>query len=112
MYLNHLALLSEDLSLKAKDRQKMNSYLLQWCNGKLLLGCALFLDILKPATVLCKVLQDDELCGVAAIESIWKTQQHTLINLNKQVLLTFHRSSTFCLQCTILLENQLTRALT
>ena len=76
MYLNHLALLSEDSSLKAKDRQKMKGYLLQWCNGKLLLGCALFLDILKPAAVLCKVLQDGELCIVAAIESIWKTQRH------------------------------------
>ena len=41
-----------------------------------MLGCALFLDILKPAAVLCKVVQDDELCVVAAIESIWKTQRH------------------------------------
>ena len=86
VYLNHLALLSEDSSLKAKDRQKMKGYLLQWCKGKLLLGCALFLDILKPAAVLCKVLQDDELCVVAAIESISGRPSGTWINLNKQAL--------------------------
>ena len=41
----------------------------------MLFGCALFHDLLKPAAILCKVLHDDEVCIVGAIEAILKTNR-------------------------------------
>ena len=38
-----------------------------------MLGCAFFVDVLKPASVLCKVFQDAEICQYQAIESLMKT---------------------------------------
>ena len=46
--------------------------MLKWQNAKMLLGCAYFHDILKPASILCKKLQADEVCIVQAIEAILK----------------------------------------
>ena len=39
------------------------------------MGCALFHDLLKPAGILCKVLQDEEICVVSAIEAVLKTNK-------------------------------------
>ena len=50
-------------------------YLLKWWETKLVIGCALFHDILKPAARMCKALQDDEVCIVGAIEAVLKTVQ-------------------------------------
>ena len=41
----------------------------------MLLGCALFHYLLKPAAILCKVLQQDDVCVVEAIEAILKTSK-------------------------------------
>ena len=41
----------------------------------MLLGCAYFHDLLKPASILCKELQADEVCIVTAIEVILKTSK-------------------------------------
>ena len=41
----------------------------------LLLGCACFHYPLKPSAILCKVLQDDELCVLCAIEAVLKTKK-------------------------------------
>ena len=41
---------------------------------KVLLGCALFHDILKPSAILCKYFQANELSVVSAIESILKSR--------------------------------------
>ena len=38
-------------------------------------GCALFHDLLKPAAILCKVLQQDDVCVVEAIEAILNTSK-------------------------------------
>ena len=57
-YIAHLTVLIEDSSTKAADKQKLRG---QWCDSKVLLGCVLFHDILKPTANLCKVLQEDEI---------------------------------------------------
>ena len=72
-YLSHLAILSEDHAVRSTDRQKLKGYLLQWRKAKMLYGCALFHDLMKPAAVLCKALQDDEVCVIGAIEAVLKT---------------------------------------
>ena len=41
----------------------------------MLLGCAVFHNILNPCAILCKVLQEDEACVVRAIEAILRTKK-------------------------------------
>ena len=74
-YISHITALSEDSTVKAVDRQKLKGYAKKWCDSKMLIGCAMFYDILKPAAILCKVLQDDEVCVVGAIEGFLKTSR-------------------------------------
>ena len=66
--------MTEDRSIKRIDRQKLKGYLLKWQCSKFLLGCAFFHDVLKPSSLLCKVLQEDELCVVRAIKSVLETK--------------------------------------
>ena len=75
-YCNHLTNLSEDHTVKSVDRQKLKGYVLQWQRAKMLLGCAFFHDLLKPAAILCKTLQANDVCIVEAIEAILKTTKH------------------------------------
>ena len=70
-YLAHLTALIEDPHVKSVDREKLRGYVRKWRDSKMLLGCALFHDVLKPCAILCKVLQEDEVCVVGAIESLF-----------------------------------------
>ena len=74
-YLSHLTAMTEDSSIKDVDRQKFKGYIQKWQNSKVLLGCAFFHDLLKPSAILSKILQEDELCVVRAIESVLKTKK-------------------------------------
>ena len=74
-YISHLMMLIEDPKVKSTDKAKLHGYLKKWKNFKVLVGCACFSDLLKPASILCKVLQEDELCIVRAIEQIMKTKK-------------------------------------
>ena len=84
-YLNHLAILSEDLTVNLNPPIGRNLRAM-FCSG--VFGCALFHDLLKSAAILCKVLQDDEVCIVRAIEAILKANRaneklspHSMIHL-------------------------------
>lgn len=59
-YLAHLTALTEDPHVKSVDKEKLKGYIRKWRDCKMLLGCALFHDLLKPCGILCKVLQEDE----------------------------------------------------
>ena len=72
-YFNYQASLSEDPAVKSVDRHNLKGFLLQWQSVNMLLRCALFHDLLKPAAILCKVLQQDDVCVVEAIEATLKT---------------------------------------
>lgn len=74
-YLGHLATVTKDVIVKAADRQKLKDYSSMWQDTRVLLGCAFFHNLLKPASTLCKVLQEAELCVVQAIESVTKTKK-------------------------------------
>ena len=63
------------MSVKAVDKQKINGYILKWRDSKVLLGCAFCNDLLKSTSILCKVLQEDDVCVVQAIESIFKVKK-------------------------------------
>ena len=74
-YLAHLTMMTEGSSIKAVDRQKLKGYIGKWQTFMYLLGSALFHDLLKPSATMCKVLQEDELCVVRAIESVLRTKR-------------------------------------
>ena len=67
--------MTEDPTVKPADKQKLKGYVLKWRESKILLGCTLFHDLLKPSAILCKVLQDDALTVVDAIEAVLKTNK-------------------------------------
>ena len=75
-YLAHLTALTEDPKVKSVDKEKMRGYIMKWRDCKLLLGCALFHDVLKPCAIVCKVLQEEEVFVVRAIESLLKTKKN------------------------------------
>ena len=74
-YLAHMIAVTEDSTVKSAERQKIKGYTLKWRDSKILLGCALFHDLLKPYSILCKVLQEVEICVVCAIEAVMKTKK-------------------------------------
>ena len=49
---------NEDTNVKSVDKQKMKGYVLKWQDSKILLGCALLHGLLRPCSILCKVLQE------------------------------------------------------
>ena len=55
-YISHLMILIEDPKVKSTDKAKLRGYLKKWKNFKVLVGCACISDLLKPASILCKVL--------------------------------------------------------
>ena len=71
--MNHLTALTEDAATRPADKQKLKGYTSKWRCAKVVLGCAIFHDILKPAEMLCKVLQNDELCIVSTTEALLRT---------------------------------------
>ena len=73
-YLAHLTAMTEDSSMQPADRQKMKGYVVKWQISQKLLGCALFRDILRPLSILCKALQEEEICVVRVVECILKTK--------------------------------------
>ena len=74
-YLGHLNSLLNDSRVRPVEKAKLRGYIQKWQNFKVILGCACFCELLKPAASLCKILQSDELCVVRAIESIMKTKK-------------------------------------
>ena len=75
-YISHLTSLTEDVTVRPADRQKITGYIRKWRNAKMLIGCAYFHDVLKPMATLCKALQADEVCVVHALEWILKASKN------------------------------------
>ena len=59
-YTNHLAALSIDSNVKSTDCAKMKEYYTKWTEGKYLLGCELFVDLLTPCSIFSKEMQSDD----------------------------------------------------
>ena len=74
-YICHLTSLTENVTVRPVDRQKITGYILKWRNTKML-GCTYFHDILKPMATLCKALQEDEVCVVHVLEWILKASKN------------------------------------
>ena len=72
-YTNHLAALSEDSTVKSIDQAKMRGYYQKWIDGKYVLECALFIDLLAPCAILSKLMQNDDLDILAALTGLLKS---------------------------------------
>jgi len=72
-YLNHLVALTEDKSIKSTDRQHLKGYLLKWRQAWMIIGCTLYIDALKPASLLSLSLQNDDIDVVQGIKNIVKS---------------------------------------
>ena len=76
-YMNHIATLSEDSSVKSTDRAKLKGCYSKWIEAKYILGCALFVDLLTPCAIFSKCTQSDEVDILGALTSLLKTLKET-----------------------------------
>ena len=58
-YIAHLIALTEDRSIKAEDRERCRGYLHKWKQPKILIGCAMYIEALKPVSLLSLSLQGE-----------------------------------------------------
>jgi len=58
-YIAHLIALTEDRSLKTEDRECCRGYLRKWKQPKILIGCAMYIEALKPVSLLSLSLQSN-----------------------------------------------------
>ncbi len=56
-YLSHLNVLAEDNSIQAEDRARIKGYCRKWSEYNILVGCALYAEVLKPPSILSLALQ-------------------------------------------------------
>ena len=71
-YLSHLQALTEDTTIRSVDRQRLKGYLLKWKEGRILIGCALYIDILQSPSLLSLSLQDDCIDVASGIKNLFE----------------------------------------
>ena len=69
-YLNHLSALVEDHSINSSDRARLRGYLQKWKQAKMLIGAAMYVDVLKAPSLLSLSLQDYGLDIVQGIKQV------------------------------------------
>ena len=70
-YISHLMDLSVDSSVNNADKAKLKGYLSKWQQGKMLVGCVMYVDALKPPSLLSKALQEDSVDIVLCLQNIF-----------------------------------------
>ena len=74
-YMSHLMTLIEDSSVSSADRSRLRGFLVKWQQGKMLMGCALYVDVLKAPSILSKALQAEKLDIVLGLQNIVKSKK-------------------------------------
>ena len=59
--------------MKSTDKCKLVGYLRKWSQGKMLIGCSIYIDILKPPSILSLVLQKDGMDIIQGVIAILKS---------------------------------------
>lgn len=70
--MNHLAALVEGKAINSTDLARLKGYILKWRQSKMLIGAALYIDVLKSPSILSLCLQDDCLDIVGGISKSLK----------------------------------------
>ena len=73
VYIAHILALAEDTSVKATDRARLKGYLAKWKKPAALVGCVLYIDVLKPLSILSLTLQGDKADIVCSMENTVKS---------------------------------------
>ena len=73
VYIAHLSTLVADTSLKASDRAHLTGYLRKWKKPEVLVSCALYIEALKPVSLLSLTLQSEKADIVSSIENTLKS---------------------------------------
>lgn len=68
-----MAALIEDGAVKAADKARLKGYLQMWNQGKILIGCAMYTEILKAPSILSLTLQEEEIDIVSGLKHILKS---------------------------------------
>lgn len=74
-YMTHLMTLIEDKSIKSGDRARLKGYLQKWKQPRMLVGAAMYIDLLKSPSVLSLSLQEDGLDVVTGVKNILKSSK-------------------------------------
>ena len=72
-YTAHIAALSMDRSVTPADRAKLKGYHTKWTDAKYVLGCALYVDLLKPCAIFSTAMQSKEVDILGAMNGVVKT---------------------------------------
>ena len=72
-FLNHVTTLAEDRSIKSTDRARLQGYLKKWKQSKVLIGAAMYVDVLKAPALLSLSLQEEKLDAVLGIQHLLKS---------------------------------------
>ena len=72
-YVTHLAALAADASTQPADKARIKGYLQKWSRGKMLVECALYIDVLKAPSLLSLCLQKDGVDIIYCIKQIIKS---------------------------------------
>ena len=72
-YTQHLTTMIHDSSVMPADKAEVRGYLHKWSEGKMLVGCALYIDALKIPSLLSLSLQVDGVDVVQGIQNILKS---------------------------------------
>ena len=75
LYIVHLEHLSQDKSIKAKDRSKLIGYLNKWKQGRIPLMLTFFIDLLEIPSILSKCFQDEKIDPVYAMQCLNKADE-------------------------------------
>ena len=69
--------MSEDSLVRLADHAKRKGYYNKWIQAKCILGCAFFVDLLTPCTIVSKSMKSDEIDILGALTGILKTLKET-----------------------------------
>ena len=72
-YLIHVSTIVEDGSIPVIDRARYGGYLTKWKEAKMLIGAAMYADVLKPPSILSLSLQEESIDVVKGIHCLLKT---------------------------------------
>ncbi len=74
-YINHLLTLIEDRTIKSETRAQLKGFLLKWRHSNMLIGVAMYVEVLKAPSILSQSLQDQSLDVVSGIKAILKASK-------------------------------------
>ena len=86
VYCTHLYSMTSDPSLETTDQEKLKSFHQKWTQGKFLIGCAMYIDVLKVPSLLSLSLQENETDLISGIKHTLKATQtlHSLRGTDAQ----------------------------